>query len=382
MTLDMNNTDKLSEFRSEARRLNITLHPPSINRSGVAFDVDGDTIIYALAALKGVGVQAVEAIVGARSAKPFSDLADFAARINPRSVNKRVLESLAAAGAFDELDPNRASVFAGMDVVLGRAQRTHESAAIGQSDMFGGSSGPEPIVLPKVEPWLPSDRLKREYDAIGFFLSGHPLDDYAAALNRMNAQNWAEFSNSVKNGATAGKVGATVVSRMERRTKSGSKMGIFGLSDPTGHYEAIVFSEGLADYRELLEPGANVLLFLSGEVQGDEVRARIQSATALDTVSAAIPAGLRIHLRDAEPLDSIRNRLDKRVDTRSGQGGGQRSSLGSNQGNDYGGGEVTLVLQLRDGSEAQIRLPGRFRISPQIAGAIKAVPGVVQVETI
>jgi len=363
MTLDMNNTDKLSEFRSEARRLGIALHPPSINRSGVSFGVEDGTIIYALAALKGVGVQAVEAIVEARGSQPFADLADFAARINPRAVNKRVLESLAAAGAFDAFNPNRASVFAGMDVVLGRAQRTHESAVIGQSDMFGSSGAPEAIVLPKVEPWLPSDRLKREYDAVGFFLSGHPLDDYATALKRMSALNWAEFSDSVKNGATAGKVGATVVSRMERRTKSGTKMGIFGLSDPTGHYEAIVFSEGLAEYRELLEPGANVLLFLSGEVQGEEVRARIQSATRLDEVSTAIPAGLRIHLRSADPLDSIRYRLDSRTDT-------------------HDGGEVTLVLQLRDGSEAQVRLPGRFKISPQIAGAIKAVPGVVQVEAV
>jgi DNA polymerase-3 subunit alpha len=363
MTLDMNNTDKLSEFRSEVRRLNIDLHPPSINRSGVSFDVEGNTIIYALAALKGVGVQAVESIVAARDTRPFADLADFAARINPRAVNKRVLESLAAAGAFDEFNGNRASVFAVMDVVLGRAQRTHESAAVGQSDMFGGSGGPEAIVLPKVEPWLPSDRLKREYDAVGFFLSGHPLDDYATALKRMNAQNWAEFSISVKNGATAGKVGATVVSRMERRTKSGNKMGIFGLSDPTGHYEAIVFSEGLADYREMLEPGANVLLFLSGEVQGEEVRARIQSATPLDAVSTAMPASLRIHLRSADPLDSIRNRLEMRPASSDG-------------------GEVTLVLQLSGGGEAQVRLPGRFKISPQIAGAIKAVPGVVQIESV
>jgi len=362
MTLDMNNTDKLSEFRAEAQRLGIRVEPPSINRSGVAFDVEGDTIIYALAALKGVGVQAVEAIVEARKAGPFTSLADFAQRINPRAVNKRVLESLAAAGAFDALERNRAAVFAAMDAVLGRAQRAHESAAIGQSDMFGSGGAPEPLVLPKVEPWLPADRLKREYDAVGFFLSGHPLDDYAAVLQREKAQNWAEFCNSVKNGATAGKVGATVVSRLERRTKTGNKMGIFGLSDPTGHYEAIVFAEGLAEYRDMLEPGANVLLFLSGEVQGEDVRARIQSAKPLDAVSAARQSDLRIHIAADDPLDSIRKRLEPRAD---GEGG-----------------EVTLVLQLRQGGEAQVRLPGRFRISPQIAGAIKAVPGVVQVEAV
>ena len=104
MTLDMGNTDKLSEFRAEAERLGIKVEPPSVNRSGVAFEVEGNTIYYALAALKGVGAQAVESIVAARGDRPFADLADFARRINPRAVNKRVLESLAAAGAFDALE--------------------------------------------------------------------------------------------------------------------------------------------------------------------------------------------------------------------------------------------------------------------------------------
>ena len=119
MTLDMGNTDKLSEFRTEAERLGIKVEAPSINRSGVEFDVEGQTIFYALAALKGVGRQAVEAIVAARGDKPFKDLSDFALRTNPRAVNKRVLESLAASGAFDVLEPNRARAHASVDVIMG-----------------------------------------------------------------------------------------------------------------------------------------------------------------------------------------------------------------------------------------------------------------------
>ena len=136
--------------------------------------------------------------------------------------------------------------------------------------------------LPAVEPWLPAERLQREYEAVGFFLSGHPLDDYAAALKRLRVQSWSEFSRAVKAGAGAGRVAGTVVARTERRTKNGSKMGIIGLSDPSGHYEAVLFAEGLAQYRDLLEPGTAVLLFLTAEVQGDEVRARIQSVEPLD----------------------------------------------------------------------------------------------------
>jgi DNA polymerase-3 subunit alpha len=357
MTLDMGNTDKLAEFRSEAERLGITVSPPSVNRSDIEFEVDGNTIIYALAALKGVGRQAVEQIIAARAAGRFTDLADFAGRINPRAVNKRVLESLAAAGAFDEFEKTRARVIAVVDQMLGRAQRAHDTATVGQSELFGGGSAREPITLPAIEPWLPAERLRREYEAIGFFLSGHPLDDYAGALKRMKVQSWVEFCNSVKGGATAGRVAATVVSRAERRTKTGNKMGIIGLSDPTGHYEAVVFSEGLAEYRDTLEPGANVMLFLSGEVQGDEVRARIQSAQALDEAAVHMTSSLRIYLKDVAALASLQKRLETR-----------------------GEGEVTIVLSLHDGGEAEIRLPGRFKVTPQIAGAIKAVPGVVQVD--
>jgi DNA polymerase-3 subunit alpha len=364
MTLDMGNTDKLSEFRAEAERLGIKVDPPSINRSGVAFDVEGNTIIYALAALKGVGYQAVESIVEVRAAGKFRDLADFAARVNPRAVNKRVLESLATAGAFDTFEPNRARVLGVMDQVLGRAQRAHETAAVGQNELFGGGGSPEPIKLPSIDAWLPAERLRREYEAIGFFLSGHPLDDYAAVLKKLRVQPWAEFARAVKNGATAGKVAATVVSRQERRTKTGNKMGIFGLSDPTGHFEAIVFSEGLAEYRDLLEPGAAVLLVLSAEVQGDEVRSRIQSAEPLDAAAANLHKGLRVFLRDPAPLEGIAKRLE--TVPRPGNGDG----------------EVSVILMLKAGAEVEVKLPGRFKVSPQIAGAIKAVPGVVQVEAV
>ena len=366
MTLDMGNTDKLAEFRAEAERLGIKVEPPSINRSHVAFEVDGNSIFYALAALKGVGRQAVEAIVAAREARKFADLADFADRINPRAVNKRVLESLAQAGAFDEFEPNRARVFPAMDAVLARAQRAHDSASIGQNELFGGGGQREPIALPNAEPWLPAERLKREYDAVGFFLSGHPLDDYAAVLKKLRVQSWADFSRAVKAGATAGRVAGTVVSRQERRTRTGSKMGIIGLSDPTGHYEAVIFSEGLAEHRDLLEPGTAVLLFLSAEVQGDEVRARIQSAEPLDEAAANLNKGLRVFLRNAAPIEAVAKRLESIPRNAAANGDG----------------EVSMVLMLERGTEVEVKLPGRFKVSPQIAGAIKAVPGVVQVEAL
>jgi DNA polymerase-3 subunit alpha len=365
MTLDLGNTDKLAEFRAEAERLGITLAPPSVNRSDVEFEVENETIVYALAALKGVGRQAVEAIIAARDGSKFVDLADFASRINPRAVNKRVLESLAASGAFDELEPNRARASAAVDTILGRAQHAHNTASVGQSELFGGAAARESIPLPDLEPWLPAERLRREYEAVGFFLSGHPLDDYAAVLKKLRVQPWAEFARAVKSGATAGRVAGTVVARTERRTRTGSKMGIIGLSDPTGHYEAVIFAEGLAEYRDLLDPGSAVLLFLSAEVQGDEVRARIQSAEPLDAAAANLQKGLRVFLRNQTPIEAVAKRLEP---MRPGPANGD--------------GEVSVVLMLEKGTEVEVKLPGRFKVSPQIAGAIKAVPGVVQVEAL
>jgi DNA polymerase III subunit alpha len=373
MTLAIGNTDKLAEFRAEAERLAIKVEPPSINRSGAAFDVGDNTIFYALAALRGVGRQAVETIVSARNAHPFRDLGDFARRINPRAVNKRVLESLVAAGAFDGFDANRARVLAAVDGILATAARAHDDASSGQSELFGGAAAPEPLNLPDVEPWLPAEHLKREYEAVGFFLSGHPLDDYAAALKRLRVQQWSEFARAVKAGATGGRVAGTVVARTERRTRNGTKMGIIGLSDPSGHYEAVLFAEGLAAYRDLLEPGTAVVLFLTAEVQGDEVRARIQSVEALDEAATKMQMGLRVFLRDDAPIEGVAKRLEP---IRVPAGGNGSNGL------ERGNGEVSVVLMLSNGNEVEVKLPGRFKVSPQIAGAIKAVRGVVTVEAL
>jgi len=178
-----------------------------------------------------------------------------------------------------------------------------------------------------------------------------------------------EFARAVKNGMGAGRVAGTVVARTERRTKSGSKMGIIGLSDPSGHYEAVLFAEGLAQYRDLLEPGTAVLLFLTAEVQGDEVRARIQSVEPLDEAAARLQHSLRVFLRDEAPLAGVARRLEPMPKAATGKAAA-------------GDGEVSMVLMLHNGGEVEIKLPGRFKVSPQIAGAIKAVSGVVTVEAL
>ena len=363
MTLDKGNTDKLSEFRNEARRLGIKVEPPSVNRSGVDFEVQPDgqgawVIRYALSAVKGVGEGQAQSIVATRGDRPFRDLADFARRINPREVNKKVLESLAAAGAFDELDPDRARVFAGIETLLAVANRTQAEAAAGQSGLFAAGGDSEPLKLPRPAAWPPAERLRREFESVGFFLSGHPLDDYGPILQRLRVERWADFARAVKKGASSARLAATVLDRQERRTKTGNKMGIVTLSDASGQYEAIMFQEALNQYRDMLEKGSVVLVTLQASVEGEDVRARIATVEPLDKAANRVQKGLRIFVRDREPLPSLAARLAQR-----------------------GEGEVSLIVMLdHEKSEVEVKLAGRFQVSPQIAGAIKAIPGVVAVE--
>jgi DNA polymerase-3 subunit alpha len=204
-------------------------------------------------------------------------------------------------------------------------------------------------------------------------------------LKRLRVQSWAEFSRAVKTGATAGRVAATVVSRMERRTKTGNKMGIMGLSDPTGHFEAVLFSEGLAQYREVLEPGAAVLLQLGAELQGEDVRARVLHAEPLDDAAAKTQKGLRIFVRDTKPLESIAKRLAGPESAPANGAGAPSPKTPSPTIAPRAGAsdaEVSLIMMLDLETEVEMKLPGRFKISPQIAGAIKAVAGVVDVQTL
>ena len=136
----------------------------------------------------------------------------------------------------------------------------------GIADMFGSSLG-EPAaeaLSAAAEPWLPAERLHREFQAVGFYLSAHPLDEYKGALEKMRVQNWAEFSAAVKRGATAGRLAGTVTSRQERKTRTGNKMGVVQFSDVSGQYEAVLFSEGLAQYRDQLEAGKSVVINVYG----------------------------------------------------------------------------------------------------------------------
>jgi DNA polymerase-3 subunit alpha len=362
MTLDMGNTDKLSDFRADAVRLGIEVVPPSVKTSYRKFEVGENRIYYSLAAIKGVGEAAVDHIVAIRNDKQFENLEDFCSRIDPRIVGKRIFESLISAGAFDCFGYDRSQLFAGLERMMGMASRAHENAASGQTDIFGAALGvqPERLVLPVAEAWLPAERLHREFAAIGFYLSAHPLDEYKALLEKMRVQNWVEFQAAVKRGAAAGRLAGTITGKQERKTRTGNKMGVINFSDTSGQFEAVLFSEALAQFRDVLEVGQSVVITVAAEDRPEGVNLRLQTVQNLEDEASRIQKQMRVYLRDANPLGALAGHLGTR-----------------------GEGQVSFIIIKPEGQgEIEVTLPDRYRISPQIASALKAVQGVVDVELV
>ena len=362
MTYDMSNTDKLNDFRQDAKRLGIKVVPPSVQTSYRHFNTGENVIYYALAAIKGVGENAVDHIVEVRGDRPFASIEDFCLRIDPKQINRRVFESLICAGAFDCFGQDRAVLIAGLDRIIGYAQRAQENKVSGQSDMFGSgaATGPEKITFPATTPWLPSEKLHREFQVLGFYLSAHPLDAYHATLAKMRVQNFADFSAAVKKGASSGRLAGTVTSRQERKTRTGNKMGIVAFSDSSGQFEAVLFSEGLNTYRDLLEPGKSLVITVQAEERPEGIGLRIQTVQSLEEKSVQMQKALRIFVRDSGPLKALATHLNAKGD-----------------------GLVSFVVIKEDGQrEIEVELSEKYRISPEIAAAMRTAPGVVDVELV
>jgi DNA polymerase III subunit alpha len=361
MTLDMSNADKLSSFAQEARRLGMKIEPPSINRSEVDFLPSEGAIRYSLAALKNVGRQAIEYLANERKERgPFRDVSNFARRINPRLINKRALETLSAAGALDELGVDRATAFANVDRIVAAGNRSIETSQEG--DLFSGAAHlPPPLELRPVKPWVPTDRLSREFEAVGFFLTGHPLDDYRDVLDTLGAETWVAFAAKARLRRIVGTLAGTVLHSRERKGKSGNPYAFVAFSDPTGQFEAVVFTEALLASRSLLEPGTAVLIDVEAEAEGENVKVRVQRLSSLDRAAETCHTGMKIYVEDTRALASLAEQV--------GSGGGQ--------------GQFRLVLRLTDlSSEVEFVLPRGVDSTPKTRSALKLVEGVTAISAL
>jgi DNA polymerase-3 subunit alpha len=367
MTLDMGNADKLGNFRRELERLQIPLLPPDINKSMAEFAVertdDGKFgVRYALAAIKGVGRDAMNRLAEERATNgPFKDLFDVAERLDQRVINKRLLESLVKAGAYDSLNKNRAQTFGAVEALTRHSQATHESRGSNQNSLFGDDTAQRRPPLPKVPDWAPMERLQNEFAAIGFYLSSHPLAAYERSLERLRVTRAADLAALLMRGVPGRiKLAGTVIDRQERTSAKGNRFAFVQCSDQSGAFELTVFSELLGSKRNLLEPGQAILVSADGRLDGEQVKLTAQTVEKLDDAVANAAAGLRIELSDPTALEPLRKALE-----------GKR-----------GRSRVTLVVPMPDDSEAEVTLPGSYSIAAGLRDTIGGLPGIAQVEEI
>ena len=365
MNCDIHLTDKLAIYKREADRMGIETVPPCVNRSEAGFSVAQGRIVYALGALKGVGIEAMRLITEARGDRPFADLHDFARRVDLKRVGRRPLEMLARAGAFDALDANRARVLKSLDALVAWSAAVHEAARSNQSSLFGGG---EDLPPPRPAPaaiWMPAEKLAEEHAAIGFYLSGHPLDDYLPALRRKGIQTLAEIIQAAQGGALVAQLAGTVAQRQEKKSARGTRFAFVGLSDPTGLYEVTVFSDTLDAHRQHLEPGENVVLQVQVEPSGDQVKLLARAVMPLEqAVADAGASRLAVEIAGPEAVPAIAEALARiRDEIRA-----PARARGP------------IALRLKDGADlVEVEITRDAPLTTPARQALRVLPGVLEV---
>jgi DNA polymerase III subunit alpha len=369
MTLDLSNTDKLNVFRQEIDRLGSKLLPVDINKSMPVFSVEYDdagkgAVRYALAAVRNVGLAAMEALAAERSQRgPFNDLNDFAQRLDPKQVNKRSLEFLAKAGAFDTLEPNRARVFASIESILKFASAETAERDGNQATLFAGGAVSKPgLRLPTVPDWPLHERLNNEFESIGFYMSAHPLDAYAKGLERLGVVRSSELLGRLAAGGSARvRLAGTVIGKKEINARNGNRLAFVQMSDAGGSYEVTFFQEVLGTSRTHLESGQPLLISAEAGFKDDVLRITAQTVQLLPEAVASAAAGLKVTINDAAAVPGLRAAIEKEK---------------------RGRGRIGIVIDLGEQREVEVALPGFFQITAATRTAMQSLPGVTSVQEI
>lgn len=333
MTLDRGNSEKVLKFKAEMQRMDVALQPPCVNHSSVFFTVaaqaggkDGDgiehkngAIRFALGAIKGVGDEAMEALVKEREENgPYEDIYDFVERQDPSFFNKRILEALAKSGALDGICDNRAEVVENADLLLGLMQSTFEQKNSDQIGLFGLGGGEEAEAPTLSRPdmrfanqWDTFEKLKQELNSLGFYLSAHPLESYLDVLKEVDGLS---DMNTLEEKATASgtivKVAGVIAAKRIRKTKTGKRMAILHLSDRSGQDEIAVFPEAYDAYADLIDAGVPLLAHLSVAKEDDRLRVSVERLESLEDVAQG-PSEIALPLRDLQAARLLKEHMDE-----------------------------------------------------------------------
>jgi DNA polymerase-3 subunit alpha len=367
MCYDMAQTDKLCVFVDDMRRLEVCVLPPDVNVSEAEFSVEeageGLAVRYALGALKNVGERAMELLVEERSkGGAFKSLDDFANRVDPKLLNRRQMESLAGAGAFDSIEPERAGVFAVAETMLAVAARAEEQRTSGQGGLFGGiESNVATIKLPQNAHWSLAERMTQEKEAFGFYFSAHPIDRYRHLADAHGAKSYGAMC-----GANIGeeRVPGTMAGLVEdvrwRTSAKGRRYLLATCSDSSGQFVASCFDEAAAkDLEEAARTGGCGLLSVELDKRaGEETpRVTIRGIRPFEGLTANTRLVLQIELNDASAMAELKALVEP---ARGGRG------------------ELRLAAKTPAG-EADVRLGRDFRLDAELAARIERLPGVAAV---
>ncbi len=371
MCYDIHLTDKLAIFVDDMRRLGVGYLPPDINASEADFSVEDTAegqlaVRYALAALKSVGEGAMERLVAEREANGrFASLDDLAQRVDPRLLNKRQLETLAAAGAFDTLDPNRPGIFACAETVLAVSSRLHDQRTSGQGGLFGESDkGGTAIKLPLSAKWSIAERMEQEKEAYGFYFSAHPVDRHAHLAKMHGARSFTALGELPipEDGSRTGATMAALVEEARWRTSAkGRRYLMATLSDASGQFVATCFDEIVSkDLEEAARAGGCGLMTVELDRRpGEETpRVTIKRIQPFETLASTTRMALVVHIADAAAMLAVCGEL--------------RGARGAR-------GEVRVIAPVA-GGEATLLLGRDFLLEGELAARIEALHGVAHVE--
>ncbi|MBO5284526.1 MAG: DNA polymerase III subunit alpha [Alphaproteobacteria bacterium] len=318
MDLDITNTDKLAGFKAECKVMGIEVLKPDVNESLAKFSVQDGKLRYALGAIKGVGESNMNAIVEAREkGGKFKDISDFINRVDAKQLNRKQLEQLIKAGAFDSIEKKRGKLFANIDLILKNISSATEMKTSVQSSLFGVEEYSSKVKLFDAPDWPDLEKLRLEAGAIGFYLSAHPLDVYADSMKKLGVKTCQEVLANIKVGdSIKANIAGCVESFQKRLSKNGNKYAFLGLSDTTGNFEGMMFSDALAKYEDTINTGCPLLVKITINKQSEEENPRIMinSVRTIDEAIAEQAKGLVISISNIAAVSEIKKVLfsDKR----------------------------------------------------------------------
>ncbi len=261
MSMDISNQNKLSEFYEELKRLNINVIRPNINTCYADFTSNGKDFLYALGAIKNVGYEAISNVVKERSKNgEYKNVSDFINRTNPKNINKLQLEGLVKAGAFDELNSNRQSLFNSIPNIILKSKNNHENKMDNQINLFDDDFKSNDDFLEQIDDWKTDNKLSKEFETLGFFISDHPLNQYKVLFNQYNIVNYEIFENEIN--LLSSNIACTILKVQEKKTQKGNSYAIVKFSDLSSVFEIFIFSDIFELNRDKLVEGNSVMITL------------------------------------------------------------------------------------------------------------------------